>query len=270
MGRPVGRFRTGTNATGVLLAAGALAVAGMLAAVREAGASPGEPGPVSGELRGAASAATGVLPSPAVAWVQSTVLRAGLRPGGGAAGWAGAAVEAGAWVWADARTARRQAIGTAAGGGEPEGSGDAVWQAISDTASAPGLALALVAVAAVDPQAAADAALAVSGATGTVLAVKWVVGRARPQAARVPFAYAGPLRALGEGDPWQSMPSGHAAASRAAAAVWARSFPGAAPALYLWAALVALSRVELGRHWPSDVGVGAWVGNWWGEAVVRR
>ena len=253
---------------GVLLAAGALAVAGMLAVGRAAGASPVEASLPAGEWRGA-GAPVQVLHSPMVAWVQSAVFRAGLRGGGGAAGWAGAAVEAGAWLWADARAASRQATGTAAEGDGAEGSGRAVWQAISDTASGPGLGLALVAVAALDPQAAADAARAVLGAAGTVLAVKWVVGRPRPQAGRGPFEYAGPAGALGEGGRWQAMPSGHAAASRAAATVWARTFPGAAPALYLWAALVGLSRVELGRHWPSDVGAGAWVGTWWGEAVMR-
>lgn len=57
-----------------------------------------------------------------------------------------------------------------------------------------------------------------------------------------------------------SFPSGHAASSVAGAFALARFWPRAAAALWMLAALVALSRVYLGMHYPLDVVAGGVVG----------
>lgn len=57
-----------------------------------------------------------------------------------------------------------------------------------------------------------------------------------------------------------SFPSGHSAASFAAATALASFYPNVAPLVYLLAAGVGVSRVYLGHHFPSDVGVGAATG----------
>lgn len=57
-----------------------------------------------------------------------------------------------------------------------------------------------------------------------------------------------------------SFPSGHSAASFAAATALASFYPNAAPLVFVLASGVALSRVYLGHHFPSDVAVGAATG----------
>lgn len=70
-----------------------------------------------------------------------------------------------------------------------------------------------------------------------------------------------------------SFPSGHAAGAFAVAAVLASEYrhrrwvPWTA---YGTASLISLSRVSLGRHFPSDVIAGAVLGRSLGKAVVRR
>jgi len=97
---------------------------------------------------------------------------------------------------------------------------------------------------------------------GLVMGVKHIVGRPRPYVHR-------PLEARAErhdppapGDAHLSFPSGHASLSAALVTSWSLSHPqwyvigsGA-----LWATGVALSRVHLGVHYPSDILAGAVLG----------
>ena len=57
-----------------------------------------------------------------------------------------------------------------------------------------------------------------------------------------------------------SFPSGHAASSFAAATALALFYPRASPLGYTLATSVALSRVHLGVHFPSDTAVGGAIG----------
>lgn len=57
-----------------------------------------------------------------------------------------------------------------------------------------------------------------------------------------------------------SFPSGHTSAAFLVATVLTSCFPGTAPFIYIWAALVACSRVCLGVHFPSDTFAGAILG----------
>lgn len=65
-----------------------------------------------------------------------------------------------------------------------------------------------------------------------------------------------------------SFPSGHCVASFMGAFVLGARFPRARMPLMLLAMLVAISRVHLGAHYPSDVFVGAAIGMLLGVAVV--
>ena len=65
-----------------------------------------------------------------------------------------------------------------------------------------------------------------------------------------------------------SFPSGHAASSFAAATAVATFYPRSAPLVFALATGVALSRVHLGHHFPSDVTVGALLGVASGTAVA--
>jgi undecaprenyl-diphosphatase len=60
--------------------------------------------------------------------------------------------------------------------------------------------------------------------------------------------------------PDHSFPSGHTASSFAAATALAFFYPKAAPVVYTLATGVAVSRVHLGVHFPSDTAVGGAIG----------
>jgi hypothetical protein len=70
-----------------------------------------------------------------------------------------------------------------------------------------------------------------------------------------------------------SFPSSHTANAFALAWVFARRWRRAAPAFFVFAALVAFSRVYLNRHFVSDVVCGALIGvasAWAVERLIRR
>lgn len=81
------------------------------------------------------------------------------------------------------------------------------------------------------------------------------------------------VHAPGGSPPDRSFPSGHAQTATGAAVYLACLYPAASPLFLLAAALVALSRVALGVHFPSDVIVGALFGaaaSWWAHRWARR
>jgi undecaprenyl-diphosphatase len=122
------------------------------------------------------------------------------------------------------------------------GRGGAIWIAIT---------LVLVWLDRSRMRAAAGALVALALALAlTDLVIKPAVARARPVATRVidrrPLTF--------------SFPSGHAASSVAAAITLSRLWPRGRPVLWSLAALVALSRIYVGVHYPLDVFGGAVLG----------
>lgn len=121
-----------------------------------------------------------------------------------------------------------------------------------------------------------EEAIVVSAILGT--AIKWTTGRARPyvvadsNARDYQF-----LRGLRKGNAYSSFPSGHvmaafsaaAAVSNEAARWWPQSRWYVGTAMYTGATAVAFSRMYNDKHWASDVILGAGIGTFAGNKVVR-
>ena len=74
------------------------------------------------------------------------------------------------------------------------------------------------------------------------------------------------LKKTTAGEEKESFPSGHAAGAFMMAAIIRRRFGKKMQFVYGWAVLVALSRVYIGAHYPSDVIVGGFLG--WLMAIL--
>ncbi len=97
-------------------------------------------------------------------------------------------------------------------------------------------------------------------------ALKHVIGRPRP---RLVHGDSGFLFGPSFDPGLDSFPSGHASASFAVATVFARHFPRMGWMLYSMAALVALSRIVRGSHFPTDVMAGVSLGLLAGCVITR-
>jgi undecaprenyl-diphosphatase len=105
-------------------------------------------------------------------------------------------------------------------------------------------------------------AIALPGLVVTV--VKRLIGRVRPSIVG-PFAYV-PFSWRPD---YASMPSGHATTAFAAAVALGALWPRARPLLWLYAIVIAASRVIIAAHYPSDVIAGACVGGF-AALIVRN
>jgi membrane-associated phospholipid phosphatase len=89
--------------------------------------------------------------------------------------------------------------------------------------------------------------------------VKRVVRRTRPNVLLEEGRYDADTGGS-ERKPEQSFPSGHTACTVAAARALSRHFPETLPAAAAATAMIGLSRVAEGKHWPLDVAAGAVIG----------
>ena len=118
-----------------------------------------------------------------------------------------------------------------------------------------------------------EAILVASLTTGVL---KQVFGRARPLV-DVDDPTSWQFMRGDDGDQFRSFPSGHTVASFAAAAAvvsethrwWPKTTWLIAPAMYGGAAMVGVSRMYNNKHWASDVLMGAAIGTFAGQKVVR-
>jgi membrane-associated phospholipid phosphatase len=108
-------------------------------------------------------------------------------------------------------------------------------------------------------------AIALPGLFVTI--VKRLIGRARPliETGADPFLY----RPFGWHVEYASLPSGHATDAFAIATAIGALWPSTRPLLWTYAVLIAVSRVVLTAHFPSDVIAGAFVGIF-GAVLVRH
>jgi membrane-associated phospholipid phosphatase len=98
-----------------------------------------------------------------------------------------------------------------------------------------------------------------------VTVAKRVIGRARPlRGDGSDFTFA----PFGWRADYTSLPSGHSTTAFAAAVALGALFPRARPWLWAYACLIALSRIVITTHYPSDVVAGAVIGAF-GALLVR-
>jgi undecaprenyl-diphosphatase len=104
------------------------------------------------------------------------------------------------------------------------------------------------------------------GLAGLVVDVitKPVIGRVRPFVDHVEY------REIGVRPDTPSFPSGHAATAAAGALAFARIWPAAAIPAWTLAAIIAISRVALGVHFPSDILAGFLLGALLARFVCAR
>jgi membrane-associated phospholipid phosphatase len=88
--------------------------------------------------------------------------------------------------------------------------------------------------------------------------IKWIVGRGRPFAGGEPDAFN--FAPFAGTEAYASFPSGHAIASFALAFAVSAVWPQARVAMIMYAVLIAISRLVLLAHHPSDVVAGALLG----------
>lgn len=114
-----------------------------------------------------------------------------------------------------------------------------------------GIAAATTAIWMADQEAGWRAVRAVATTAAITVALKKLTQRDRPPGAQVRYQFPGRR---------DSFPSGHASLSFALATVAGDAFPRWKEEAFAAAAMIALSRVVVGRHWASDVVAGAWLG----------
>jgi membrane-associated phospholipid phosphatase len=128
-------------------------------------------------------------------------------------------------------------------------------------------ALIVAARAAIKP---AAFALVLTGVVAQI--IKHCVGRERPNWSHDATVFYGPLGVLNSGPrvPIDSFPSGHTAAAFAMAGILAWRWPRATWLWYFLATGVAVSRVLVDVHFPSDVILGALLGTLVCQMVLMR
>ena len=94
----------------------------------------------------------------------------------------------------------------------------------------------------------------VCAAIATTGVLKFLIGRPRPYVNETVF------QTLTFADKFNSMPSGHTAVSFAGLVMIGMLFPRIKWLTWTTAIIIALSRVYVGKHWPSDVIFGAFIG----------